>query len=79
MKTDSPPNNLPALPSPEVRSAAESLPHHVAFDVFDPSELCDGGGTLFELGGPFDCPGCSACTLKAGEVAVLPLLEVVIP
>jgi hypothetical protein len=55
MKTDSPPNNHSTLPSSEVRSAAEPMPHP------DDEPICDGGGTLFELGGPFDCPSCSAC------------------
>lgn len=28
----------------------------------DLEPICEGDATLYEYGGPYDCPGCSACT-----------------
>jgi hypothetical protein len=34
----------------------------------DLEPICDGDATLYEYGGPFDCPGCSACVPLDGKV-----------
>lgn len=34
----------------------------------DLEPICEGDATLYEYGGPFDCPGCSACVPLDGKV-----------